>query len=776
MLDKKKIATGKSKHGLAAKFLTKDGKAVNYEIFSQFMVAGYADLRPAAIATPPWQLPPTSSGGSVKWPRQSVPTSLHDDAMHAAPMRLDYALANSAAQRRMGFNPENWHAGPVQTLFTDTLSDHFPLQVLLCEGGISGQSSGDCATKINARLEAREDMEARLKCDSDGWNKWKLRHVTTTQNAAREAVSSRLATAMRARPASIIEAEATAIARTRGASQLEDGTVAASAIDVIDKRIQAVIDWTDPLLWRPSPRSPSSEPTLASTGGDLDVGRSWEVVRVRGRAGASCTQVCLDEGRRRRDVDRQHQHTQQARSSTNIFQAPPVATADSAPRENGLGASRQVPGGFELKPGGGGLRRDRRRLAEHYEHSASLFGHAFNTTKLKELEQREQAEHEKLTAGADSSRVECTGGHHGDSTCHTPCDDGCSVEQVAAAMTASPSDGTVQLNGCRAFAKMLRNAGGGDPRTERRNREATQVAIVDVGGVALVEAALSGFTSGRLTDTERDNGLRNCQDVVDELPLPTPTPATLPTADFAAEAALAGAVSPEQDGWEREPTTAGLLEQEDCLVHETHGVCANGGLCIHLFGGATCACEQGFSGHHCDNIADVDQEVHRSEVDAGSETVSPGDQRLADAVARVKARDEDTDLVLKADVLSGARGPQAKALLMEVMDTPAGAMTRERMTALLRKGAQGVEVDLDVLLLARTLAMQQLPPGVQQAIGSEPAQRLHPQAGSGADTTQRAPAPLPVTELDWRCSAKQIEVSNDCEQMTAEFGCANGCR
>ena len=126
MLDKKKIATGKSKHGLAAKFLTKDGKAVNYEIFSQFMVAGYADLRPAAIATPPWQLPPTSSGGSVKWPRQSVPTSLHDDAMHAAPMRLDYALANSAAQRRMGFNPENWHAGPVQTLFTDTLSDHFP--------------------------------------------------------------------------------------------------------------------------------------------------------------------------------------------------------------------------------------------------------------------------------------------------------------------------------------------------------------------------------------------------------------------------------------------------------------------------------------------------------------------------------------------------------------------------------------------------------------------------------------------------------------------------
>lgn len=644
VLDKKKIATGKSKHGLAAKFLTKDGKAVNYEIFEEFMVAGYADLRPAATVVPPWQLPatakprsPTHSGDIVEWPSQSVPTSLHDDAMHAAPMRLDYALANSAAQRRMGSSPENWHAGPVQTLFTDTLSDHFPLQVLLCESGINGQSSRDCAVKIQARLEAREGMEARLDCDSDGWNDWKLRHVMNEQNAAREAVSNRLAKAVRARPPSIIEAKATAAAHTRGAE---------SAIKVKDRRIEDLIDWTDPLLWRPAPRSPSSEARLTSTGGDLELGQSWEVVRVRGRAGASCTQTCLDEGRRRRRADELQQHIPQGQSSGNNFQAQPVATAVSATMEaDGLGASRQVPGGFELKQGAGGLRRDRRRLAQHYEHSASLFGHAFDATKLKELEQREQAKN-----GADG------------------------------------------------------------------------------------------------------------------LPPSSPTAtATPPTTDFAAEAAVAGAINPAQEG---------QSEQEDCFVHETHGFCANGGVCIHLFGGAGCACEEGFSGHHCDNVASPDQQ-HGPEDHASSEAVAPGDQRLADAIARVKTKNGDLDLVLKSEILSGTRGPQAKALLMEVTDTSAGAMTPQRMTTLLHKGAE-VGVDLDVLLLARTLAMQQLPPAVQQAIDSAPVQHLHPQAGSGAGTTQRQRPP--VTELDWRCSAKQTVLSNDCEQMTAEFGCANGCR
>lgn len=169
-----------------------------------------------------------------------------------------------------------------------------------------------------------------------------------------------------------------------------------------------------------------------------------------------------------------------------------------------------------------------------------------------------------------SARANCTGGYRGDSTCATPCDEGCSVAQVAAAMAAAPEDGTVsqrrfipyllpnafvavatpltqacpspafvgstcirlrarapymgqvQLNGCRAFAKMLRDMGGGDPRTAARNQAANQASIVEAGGVALVTAALSGFTSGRLTDTARDNGLRNCQDAADGLPPPPP--------------------------------------------------------------------------------------------------------------------------------------------------------------------------------------------------------------------------------------------------------------
>lgn len=45
VLDKKKINTGVSKHGLGAKFLTADGKGVNYNIFSEFLRAGYADLQ-----------------------------------------------------------------------------------------------------------------------------------------------------------------------------------------------------------------------------------------------------------------------------------------------------------------------------------------------------------------------------------------------------------------------------------------------------------------------------------------------------------------------------------------------------------------------------------------------------------------------------------------------------------------------------------------------------------------------------------------------------------
>ena len=597
---------------------------MNYEIFQQFMTAGFADLRPATGSTPPWQLPPTAkprsstpSGGSGEWPSQSVPTSLHDDAMHAAPMRLDYALANPAAQRRMGSNPENWHAGPVQTMFTDTLSDHFPLQVLLCE---KGKASGDCGPKIRARLQAREGMEARLDCDSSGWNKWRLRRVLATQSAARDAVAKRSALAMLARPFSAATAQTTAPGAPPG-------------IDVTERRTQTVIDWTDPLLWRPAPHALTSESKPASAGGGLEPGQNWEVVRVRGRAGASCSQVCLDEGRRRRGAGRLEQQSPQGHPPATVYKATPTTAAGGG---DGLGATRQAPGGFELTPKAGVFGRNSRRLAQH---STSLFGHPFNFTKIKEMSQKEQGEYAHL-------------------------------------------------------------------------REA----------------------------------------------------------DFAVEAAVAGAAIPDQ-AEDFGQVAAGHLEREDCLVHETHGICANGGKCIHLFGSGACACEDGFSGHHCDDVGGPEQE-HSSQVHVGSETISADDQRLADAISRVKAKDEDADRLLAAEVLSGARGAHAKKLLMAVTETPAGMMTHDLLTALLRHGTkEGVEVD--VLLLARKLAMQQLLSGAQQAINYEPTHDLPPHK-EGA--SQRPPRASPVTEWDWQCSAKQIAVSNDCEQMTAEFGCANGCR
>lgn len=647
MLDKKKIATGKTKHGLAAKFLTENGKAVNYDIFEQFMNAGFADLRPASGTTPPWQLPPTAKPRSLpptgetsgEWPRQSVPTSLHDDAMHAAPMRLDYALANSAAQRRMGSSPENWHAGPVQTLFTDTLSDHFPLQVLLCEHDIP---AGSCAPKIRARLEARESLEARLGCDNDGWNKWRQRQVMTKQTAAREAVETRIVAAVQARPSSLAAATRTASAALVD-GQLEERAGAGLVIDAKDRRIETLIDWTDPLLWRAAPQSSSSGSKFASATSDLELEYSWKVVRVRGRAGASCSQVCLDEGRRRRETDPlQQQSAQSALKAT-----PTAATTSAAAAGQGLGPSRTVPAGFELTPGEGGL-RNRRRLAQHDQRSMSLFGHEINFTKLEELEQRKQVKRDQV-----------------------------------------------------------------------------------------------------------------------------------PTVDFAAEAAVAGALELEQEGDGEGTGQLGIghSEPEDCLVHETNGVCANGGACVHIFGSAACVCEEGFSGHHCEDVTDRSQGP-RSQAHVAGEDVSVGDQRLTDAISRVKAKDEAGDRVLEAEVLAGARGSRAKLLLEEVLDKSAGSMTRERMAAVLRKGAEA-ELDVDVLLLARTLSMKQLPLDVQQAIDGGPAQLVRPKQDGDAGIFHRqrpARAPPPVTEWDWQCSSKQIEASSDCEQMTAEFGCANGCR
>ena len=52
----------------------------------------------------------------------SVPTALKADAMHAAAMRLDYAMANSVLAERCAVS--SWL---VRDAETDRLSDHYPL-------------------------------------------------------------------------------------------------------------------------------------------------------------------------------------------------------------------------------------------------------------------------------------------------------------------------------------------------------------------------------------------------------------------------------------------------------------------------------------------------------------------------------------------------------------------------------------------------------------------------------------------------------------------------
>ena len=58
----------------------------------------------------------------------SVPTMINADSMHAAPMRLDYALVNDALLSRCHLN-----CRLVRDRETETLSDHYPLLTdLLC--------------------------------------------------------------------------------------------------------------------------------------------------------------------------------------------------------------------------------------------------------------------------------------------------------------------------------------------------------------------------------------------------------------------------------------------------------------------------------------------------------------------------------------------------------------------------------------------------------------------------------------------------------------------
>lgn len=161
---------------------------------------------------------------------------------------------------------------------------------------------------------------------------------------------------------------------------------------------------------------------------------------------------------------------------------------------------------------------------------------------------------------------------------------------------------------------------------------------------------------------------------------------SLPVADFAAEAALAGAAAAAADDELADGARgAGASAERDCLVHETHGVCANGGQCIRLFGTGACSCLEGFSGHHCEDINDdaaVDAAaaaVPMGLEDAAAATaVAQEQQRLAEAISKVKAKDEEADHLLEMAVLAGTRGPLAQSLLVEVTDEAGALPTHPR--------------------------------------------------------------------------------------------------
>ena len=88
--------------GLRSKFLNAAGD-INYTPMQRLLDAGLTDL-----------------GADVPV-RHTVPTAVNTDKMHAAPMRLDYMLANAAFAESAG------PARPLHSADTDRLSDHYPV-------------------------------------------------------------------------------------------------------------------------------------------------------------------------------------------------------------------------------------------------------------------------------------------------------------------------------------------------------------------------------------------------------------------------------------------------------------------------------------------------------------------------------------------------------------------------------------------------------------------------------------------------------------------------
>jgi len=118
---------------LARKFSRPEdqGGGIDYSPMELLLVNGFHDA--AHSSSSPRAAGGGPMGGSCASEsaeqNYSVPTMINADAMHAAPMRLDYALVNDALRSRCYLNSRL-----VRDPETETLSDHYPLLTdVLCD-------------------------------------------------------------------------------------------------------------------------------------------------------------------------------------------------------------------------------------------------------------------------------------------------------------------------------------------------------------------------------------------------------------------------------------------------------------------------------------------------------------------------------------------------------------------------------------------------------------------------------------------------------------------
>eukprot|EP01052_Picozoa_sp_SAG31_P010501 SAG31_NODE_576_length_13956_cov_10.311828_11_plen_682_part_00 len=166
--------------------------------------AGLQDVRPLLeLGAPPWPRPPDAKVIDPSgWSDYTVPTSYKADAMHAAPMRLDYALLTPAATASMLCPGCAAHAGSVQTMISSQLSDHYPLEVLLCAPNSEQQTKTtqtaadrdrnlhSCTARIRRRLARRFSTEAQLECEAKEWANAEVARLQSAQQAAQLAIAA----------------------------------------------------------------------------------------------------------------------------------------------------------------------------------------------------------------------------------------------------------------------------------------------------------------------------------------------------------------------------------------------------------------------------------------------------------------------------------------------------------------------------------------------------------------------------------------------------------